>query len=651
LTKEQRERLQKLAKAQSDLSKQTEDALEQLRNMAARQGAQDETSAEALRKAAQTGQEQSISQHQQRAGEAVAANQSSRASSAQQSAEAGLQQMLDSLKDAERRKLEELSRQLASMQEQLRNLVLRQSGHNLDNMALRGGLKDDDEGAKALAKKAGRELVVAPGLTVEQLAQSQQQTHSNSADLVEQLDKVKGTGDVASHLGKAAGRMERAALLLKQQKLEDAFEPSQTAALSELELALKAISDMREKAEQEEQSKTKEKLRQAYQAVRDQQAQLRDATKLLDQALTAERKRSDLVRAVQLAADQQKLSDILRPLTEQLADLGSSIFVRTSEAIGVDMVAAASSLAERKTGRPTQMTQTQIIARLEAMVRGLTDAKPEESKYATRSSAGGGGGSCSQKLPSSAELVLIRDLQEMINLQTKEMTADDGELLPLVAKQQQGVRGNFDAMIEGAAPDAEMPDDAASRQLVPEENEPEPDGSGEALDEELLSEPAADDDAATDIPMIARRMTRSQVRLGENKDPGLITRLVQENIIKSLDRIIEEARKQQQQQQPQQQEKQKQGKCDPNAKPKPSNKSGNKPSDASQAAQQSKLSAGAKPGEPGGDIRETAKEWGGLSERDRQAIIESADENVIEKYRKMTEDYYRALSIKATENK
>ena len=144
--------------------------------------------------------------------------------------------------------------------------------------------------------------------------------------------------------------------------------------------------------------------------------------------------------------------------------------------------------------------------------------------------------------------------------------------------------------------------------------------------------------------------------MGEHGETGMqyagkVTQLVQSRILKTLDQLIDEARKNQQQQQQQQQsEEQQQAQADPNAKPQPSD-AGQSQQNASTPAQKSQVTPGATPPSPSGDIRETAKDWGGISQRDRQAIIESASENIIEKYRTLTEDYYRALSVKAAEKK
>ena len=46
------------------------------------------------------------------------------------------------VREAERRKLEELSKKLAELQQQLASLIRRQSGHNIDNLVLQGKTLD-----------------------------------------------------------------------------------------------------------------------------------------------------------------------------------------------------------------------------------------------------------------------------------------------------------------------------------------------------------------------------------------------------------------------------------------------------------------------------------------------------------------------------
>jgi hypothetical protein len=42
-------------------------------------------------------------------------------------------------------------------------------------------------------------------------------------------------------------------------------------------------------------------------------------------------------------------------------------------------------------------------------------------------------------------------------------------------------------------------------------------------------------------------------------------------------------------------------------------------------------------------------EWGGVTAREREAVIEGASEKPVEKYIKLIDDYYRSLATKSTE--
>ena len=51
------------------------------------------------------------------------------------------------------------------------------------------------------------------------------------------------------------------------------------------------------------------------------------------------------------------------------------------------------------------------------------------------------------------------------------------------------------------------------------------------------------------------------------------------------------------------------------------------------------------------DIMEKAAEWGGLTRRERDAIIQGTHEKIIEKYKKLTDDYYEMISKKGSDQR
>jgi hypothetical protein len=50
-------------------------------------------------------------------------------------------------------------------------------------------------------------------------------------------------------------------------------------------------------------------------------------------------------------------------------------------------------------------------------------------------------------------------------------------------------------------------------------------------------------------------------------------------------------------------------------------------------------------------IAETSSEWGKISPRLRDAVIEGSTEQIIEKYRRYVDDYYRGISQQGTEQR
>ena len=141
-------------------------------------------------------------------------------------------------------------------------------------------------------------------------------------------------------------------------------------------------------------------------------------------------------------------------------------------------------------------------------------------------------------------------------------------------------------------------------------------------------------------------MTQSADRLGDTGDTGVVTQRIQEDILKKLDQLIEDAQQgsssggsssgsqQQSQQNPQQpnhgQQQQDAGQ--------PSGGNPDQFSDgpAGQAAQP-------------GDASMNAAAWGALPERLRDALLQGSAEGYSSMYRSLTEAYYRRLAEEASE--
>jgi hypothetical protein len=151
-------------------------------------------------------------------------------------------------------------------------------------------------------------------------------------------------------------------------------------------------------------------------------------------------------------------------------------------------------------------------------------------------------------------------------------------------------------------------------------------------------------------------MARSRQRLSIKLDPGKTTQIIQGRIIADLDLLIDQAREQQaqarnSQQQNQGQKQNQPGQQDQQANAQNQGKQGQQQMGQKTPAQDS--TAGVRKQGAQEDlakqIQETMQEWGGLTPRQRAAVIDGKNETVIETYRKLVEDYYKSLSTKSSE--
>lgn len=665
-----REKLRELTERQRELGERTGQMLGQMDQQAEQLSQSDPQSSEALKQAAQSGRQQNVPGAQQRASSAMSQNQQNQAQSDQRQAEIGLQVMLDQLRESERRKLEALAKKLADLSEQLAVLVRRQAGHNLDNLGNTPGAMErlTAELRAELLGLAERTAERAVAGDVGALSAGQELTERNTRGLAAAASAVQGGAEVASVLSRAAGRMERAAVLIRGRDLPGAYEPPQVEALAGLRQAAEQVSAMQRRAEQELEQRQREAIKAVYEAVRaDQDALNRETARIgeVSDRAGGQVPRAELVRLGQLPGQQGGLSERVAALEEDLARLGSVVFLWANKEIVGLMGDVRARLEKREVagapGAAARAEQARVLAQLDAMIASLT-IKPYEKEFEERnaSSGGGGEGQPQQRLPAEAELRLLKALQEMVNRGTSEAAARGGEAggdgggeAERLGGRQGELRGLLGEMMTKAT---------QGRFKMPEElSKPLPEEASGAAEEDrdldndlLLGKPVDGSQGQTGgVGAVADRMGRSRVRLADNKDVGPVTQRLQSRILEDLDRLIEEARRQDQQQSQssgssggQQKSGVQPGGEQANNQGQGGQQGERQPSQGGDGATTEADRAGGLTYRQGGDLRERLAEWGAISPRQRQAIIEGASDMPVEKYRLLIEAYYRALAEK-----
>lgn len=674
LAQDKQDELNKMAEQQKQLAQKTEKAIAEMQKQG-EQKPKNDPSAQAMKQAAQTGQQQQVPSKQQQASEKMKQNQQAAAQQQQQQVQIGIDMMIKQLKEAERRKLEELEKKLAEIEKLVADLVRRQAGHNIDNLTL----DDVNKLTEMTEEQRGELLMLAerdpaalpPPPTLAQLSTSQEQTERNTRDVAKTAEALPDPAPAAT-LTAAAGHMERAIVHLRASELAKAYEPPQVEALRALREAKEKIDEALARAREELEQQDQETIKQIYVKVLEAQRKLDKETVEIDQAPKGPdgkpAAREQLVRLGQLPAVQGELAKTIDEVGKELEKLESIVYEWANKDIFETMSEVKDELAKPETGVAVQAEQLRVEEQLVAMIESLVEKrKPKE--FEDKGGGGGGGGQCKTKMPSEVELRLLKRLQEAVNRSTKSIheevvkdaaPKDEKKLLALGGRQGD-VRNLLDQLLkassEGKLALGEEPD---NKDQLPEEAAEE-DIENQEFEKELLDGGLTDDTVDSSIKLTGDRMARSRQRLALNNDPGMTTQKIQERILVDLDLMIDAARKQQPK--PSQAKGQKPGQKKPGAQPgqgegkgqqqAKEGKSGKQPGSASeggeQAATESSLNPGDRKDVEGRDIRESAAEWGGLTQREREAVLEGASETTIKKYERLVEDYYRELAKKATE--
>lgn len=667
LSKEKQDELSKLSEEQKRLAEKTEKAIQDMQKQA-EQKPQNDPSAQAMKQSAKTGQQQQVPSKQQQASQKMQQNQQAGAQQQQQEVQIGIEMMLKVLKDAERRKLEELEKKLAEMQKLVAELVRRQAGHNIDNLTL-----DDVKKLTAMTEEARNELLelaerdpaAMPPPTLQQLSASQEQTERNTRDVAKQAEALPDPAPSAK-LTSAAGQMERAIVHLRASELPKAYDPPQVEALRALVDAKEKIDKALAEARKQLQQQDQETIKQAYVKILEEQKKLDAETLDIDKtkagAADGNLPREHAVRLGQLPGVQGGLSERVENLGKELEKIGSIVYVWANKDIGDTMGQVKEKLAKPETGAIVQAEQTRIEEQLQSMIDSLKET-PKQSPFDQK--GGGGGGQCKTKMPSEAEMRLLKELQTAINKSTtkvNEQPKKDEKTLLGLGGRQGDLRNLLNKMIsESSGGKITLGEEPDNKDQLPEEAKAE-DIENQELVDTLIKGEITDDNVGSTFKLTGDRMARSRQRLAVNNDPGKVTQEIQKRIVKDLDILIDASRRQ----------------VANSSKPGQGNKPGQKqPGAKPGAGEKGQQATGQKPGgmKPGSssnggqtaaadsslngadraeadlakDIKERMAEWGGLTPREREAVMEGASDKPIKKYERLVEDYYRELAKKATQ--
>ena len=552
---EDRDRLNKNADAQAKLAEKTQQAMASMNKTAEQLEKADPSAAEAMKNAAQTGQQQQVQQNQQKAASQAKQNQQAQA----QGAEAGRAWLADDAESTQRSREAKASRSCPNNWRSCKS-------RSRISSAARPGIISITSRSRArtslprwmrirsqLFEYSARDEKATLNADLPSLSAGQELTERNARDIGKTADAVPNAGDVASQIIRAADKMERAIVYLRQSKLPDAYDPPQTDALAALLNAQKRIATMKQNVDQQINNEQKEAIRQQYIEIKQEQDKLNTDTTKIETARGADGglPRIDAVRLGQLPGEQGKLADRVDKLAKDLTDADSIVYLWANNDIATSMKSVKDDLGKQQTNIATQTEQKRIADQLQAMIDNLVEHH-DQSKFAQDQGGGGqgsgGGGKPHNRLPSEAELRLTQALQKAINASTKVLNEqkdkDKPKLLALGNRQSdlRNVLGQLlDKSSQGQIKFGPEPD---NRDQLPEEANQEQ-VENQELDQQLLNDKPMDDDQTDkQVNLVGDHMGRVHQRLAMNDDPGKTTQIIEDRIITDMDILIDQSRKQ-----------------------------------------------------------------------------------------------------------
>lgn len=193
---------------------------------------------------------------------------------------------------------------------------------------------------------------------------------------------------------------------------------------------------------------------------------------------------------------------------------------------------------------------------------------------------------------------------------------------------------DLDSLLGTTKPGDQKPGDKKPGD-TPTDQKPGADTTRKELDRQLSPQEQADEFAS-----IVRLMGDAADRVEKDRDPGLDTQRVQEDVLTRLDRIIKAARQNQQQQQQQSQSQQDQDQQQ--------NQNQRTQSQQQQQAQQAADQANQGPARQDGALSTPSAAapaaWGDLPAHVRDALLQGFSDKFSSMYKSATESYYRKLA-------
>ena len=352
---------------------------------------QKQAAAKAMSEAASTAQRQGLSQTMQQASDAARENRMSDAGEQQKQSAETMKQMSEQLAQQDKAKQDVLRRRLTELADVIKRLVEQQRAQ-----LARAEKANSGDGLDEPASVLRRATIAAS----------------------EQARSDKGLASAAASLDRAASHQADAVKSLRESAMAPAV-GAMRMSLAELEAALNEVNKKKDEIDQKEAEKKREQIKAEYEKLIARQTELRAATAALVGPDRTRKQQADLrelsFRQKDFQIDANRLRELVKD-TLLFVHLHGRID-RLSESVTQQLRAATGEAA-------VLADQDTIASLLRTMVDALNQKKEDEpfaGEQNQQQQGGGGGGGQPPLVPPTAELKLLRSLQQSLLDQTRAL--------------------------------------------------------------------------------------------------------------------------------------------------------------------------------------------------------------------------------------
>ncbi|MGN6369671.1 MAG: hypothetical protein ACTHN5_15535, partial [Phycisphaerae bacterium] len=390
-----------LSDQQKNLSNQSSELINRMQKAAEQLKGSDPASSESLQRSSQAGQDNQVSSAQGSASKSISQNEMNDAGNEQGRAQRGLQQMLDEMNKNENRQLEQLSRDLQELIDQVRQL--RES---------EGGLQ--------------KETTAAADADLAKLGDRQGQLQMNTIVVQKRAESTRGAEKAAGDIRAAGESMASAAGALLAMHKADAG-PPEGEAIKSLDEAIKKLQAEKEKVDSQIKEKQLGEFVQQYEQIKGGQAGIKKASDDIDArkqaAADKQVSRLDPFQLLKLAAKQGGLAGQIEGLSKDDRLKDFAVIVWMNKQIADSMHTSQKGLRASDMGRELADAQQNAIDRIQDIIDALKEEQKRQSDFRNDNGGGGGGGGGGKQplVPPLAQLKLLKAMQLVVNGKTVEI--------------------------------------------------------------------------------------------------------------------------------------------------------------------------------------------------------------------------------------